>query len=222
MLYVYAITESPPPPSARGLHGTPLRAVGEGPPFAIVSEHPDLPIEAAEDDLWAHERVVEELMEGGALLPMRLGSTAADDEELLRILRERGAEFQAALERVRGAVELAVRARLRHAAGAGAPVGAASEGPGAGTAYLLERLEGERDAADAVARIHEPLAALARRSARRSRGAGGALNAAYLVDLDRVGAFRERVDELATELEEATIVCTGPWPPYTFSAAEAG
>jgi hypothetical protein len=40
------------------------------------------------------------------------------------------------------------------------------------------------------------------------------------VDRDRVDAFRERVDELAEELEDATITCTGPWPPYSFSAAE--
>src|SRR3954469_22527012 len=98
MLYVYAITQSPPPPSWRGLREAPLRAVGEAPPLAVVSEHADLPIEAAEEDMWAHERVVEELMAGDALLPMRLGSTVADDEELEAILRERRAEFQAALE----------------------------------------------------------------------------------------------------------------------------
>jgi hypothetical protein len=219
MLYVYAITDSLPPPSSRGLRGSSLRAVGEKSPFAIVSEHPDLPIEAAEEDMWAHERVVEELMEGDALLPMRLGSTVADEEELLAILRERSEEFRAALERVSGAVELAVRAQLQPPRTRPAPVAVAAEERGAGTAYLLERFEGERGAADAVARIHEPLAELARRSTRRARGSG-ALNAAYLVDRDRVDAFRERVDELAEELEDATITCTGPWPPYSFSAAE--
>jgi hypothetical protein len=75
--------------------------------------------------------------------------------------------------------------------------------------------------ADLSARIHEPLAELARRSA---KGAGGlartSFKAAYLVDRDRVGAFRARIEELESQNANVQIVCTGPWPPYSFSSME--
>ena len=92
---------------------------------------------------------------------------------------------------------------------------------GAGRAYLYELAERRRRTADIVARIHEPLTALARRSHRSADGLQpGAFKAAYLVDRDRVEAFRERVGELALEIDGARIVCTGPWPPYSFSSEQ--
>jgi hypothetical protein len=110
VLYLYAITESPEVPEDRGLRGSPLRAVTESALHAIVSEHEDLRIEASEDDLWAHENVVESLMKRGSVLPMRLGSSVPDEAAVRDLLTSREEEFRRALERVRGAVELGVRA----------------------------------------------------------------------------------------------------------------
>ena len=224
MLYLYAITESTEPPEGPGLRGAPLRAIGDDGLFAIASEHDDLRIEAIEEDLWAHEGVVERLMDRAAVLPMRLGSTLPDEEAVLSTLRERRPEFTEALERVAGAVELGVRAFAETAPDTEPEAAAAASGAGErpGTAYMMARLESERHGADAAARIHEPLAALARASTRRPASRRPAvLNASYLVDRDRVDAFRARVEELEDGLDEATIVCTGPWPPYSFSAPKA-
>src|SRR5919201_2421448 len=71
LLYVYAITDSRRAPAVAGLHGESLRAVGDRGPFAVVSEHESLPQGPSAEDLWAHERVVEELVDGSAVLPMR-------------------------------------------------------------------------------------------------------------------------------------------------------
>jgi hypothetical protein len=46
------------------------------------------------------------------------------------------------------------------------------------------------------------------------------LRAAYLVDRDAVGGFTARVDALQREHPELAVLCTGPWPPYSF--AEGG
>jgi hypothetical protein len=224
MLYVYAITDSRTEVPGPGLHGAPARAFGTQPPFAMASDHRDLPPHPDEADLWAHERIVEELMNRSTVLPMRFGSTVADETALLEILEERRAEFESVLGRVRGGVELSVRAQItateREPAHAMASPGGAE---GAGSAYLLRRREAQHRVEDATARIHEPLARLARASARNSGGLmPGAFKAAYLVDRERVEQFRVRVGELTDEIDGARIVCTGPWPPYSFSSEATG
>jgi hypothetical protein len=134
------------------------------------------------------------------------------------------------LRNARPVASPALRQRVR-AVAARAPEGAATEAStprrssasegGPGTAYMLDRLEAGRRGDEILARVHEPLAQLARRSTRRvAPGAGPQLTASYLVDGDRVEEFRARVDELDGELEGVAIVCTGPWPPYSFTAEE--
>jgi Gas vesicle synthesis protein GvpL/GvpF len=223
VLYVYAITDSAFPGTvATGLHGASLRALECGPVKALVSEHAVIP-EPGEDLLWVHERVVEELMEGATILPMRFGSTVDRPEALLAMLEQRRNEFMASLERVRGAVELSVRAQLPSVA---EPVDAESRltrhfGPG--TAYLLERARHRRRSEDAAELIHRPLVALARRSMQKA-GSGDprGFKAAYLVDDGTVEAFAERVENLNATLGDLKVSCTGPWPPYSFASEEPG
>ena len=215
VLYVYAVAGSFSGSLTAGLHGAPLRAIDGGPLEAIYSEHAVAP-EPDEKLLWAHEQVVEDLMESSTILPMRFGSMVESREGLAGLLRERQEEFMASLERVRGAVELSVRARLP---------AAASRDEGArpawrsqpGTAYLLERARRQRRSEDAAGRIHRPLAALARMSApKASVGGLGPFKVAYLVDEESVEAFGERVGELNSTLADTKVSCTGPWPPYSF------
>jgi hypothetical protein len=220
VIYVYAITDAAAPPPRRGLDDAELRTVGEDGLFAVVSEHAEAAVEGTEENLWTHEEVVEALLDAAAVLPLRFGSMVEDAEAVRALLDGRRREFEATLARVRGAVELGVRVALPDAEGAAVGAGARrAEGAGPGTAYMLSRLDRERRAADAVARIHGPLAGLARESVRADRSLDRfALTASYLVDIDRVDTFRALVDELADELDGATIVCTGPWPPYSFSS----
>jgi len=216
VLYVYAITDSRAEPRLEGLHGEPLRRIEGGELAALVSEHAVAP-EPDEELLWAHEQVVEDLMSQATVLPLRFGSTVERAEALSAMLAERREEFLQSLERVRGAVELSVRAELP------APsVETASVRPRSGTAYLQERAERERREREAVELVHRPLAALARssmppgspRDPRRFK-------AAYLVEESSVEAFGNRVGQLNADLEGVRVSCTGPWPPYSFVAGDA-
>src|SRR4051794_14908093 len=141
MLYVYAISESPLRPKITGLRGAPLRTIGAAGPFAIASEHEDLRLEAGEDDLWAHENVVEEAMKEDAVLPMRFGTSLPDEAAVIEALRTGEQQYRRVLERVCGAVELAVRAvlHLPHEETAGRPIQGAGPvaTPAAGTAHHL-------------------------------------------------------------------------------------
>jgi hypothetical protein len=43
---------------------------------------------------------------------------------------------------------------------------------------------------------------------------------AYLVDQERISEFVALVEQLDARLDDVELVCTGPWPPYSF--AEGG
>src|SRR5205085_8735164 len=96
-----------------------------------------------------------------------------------------------------------------------------ADASGRGTAYMRARLRRERRTNEAAARIHEPLASLARASTvRLGTQDRPLLRAAYLVDRDRVPDFMACLEGLDGR-GGAPIVCTGPWPPYSFSSAKA-
>ena len=196
MIELYAITDDPSPPDP------PLRAVRSDGLTALCAstERRELTAEV----LWRHEEVVESLMEERDLLPMRFGTLVEDDEAAARALDERREELKMSLDRVRGAVELAVRAAADPSS-EGTPAGPS------GTDYM--RAKAHRT--EAAALLHEPLAFLARESV--VQPGPELLRAAYLVDRDAVDSFVGLVRRLQATHEDLHILCTGPWPPYSFA-----
>jgi Gas vesicle synthesis protein GvpL/GvpF len=219
ILYVYAIAEKEAPEAVTGLHGSRLRSLRCGPLVAVVSEHRVLP-EPDETELWAHESVVEKLMRASPVLPMRFGTTVEGEDVLIALIEERREQFEVGLERVRGAVELSVRAQLPELTEpASASLPGDAEQPG--TTYLLGRARTVRHGEELAETIHQPLAKLARESTRRRHpGAPAAFRAAYLVEARSVGPFGEAVAALNDRLADVKVSCTGPWPPYSFVPGE--
>lgn len=216
VLYVYAVTDGFSDSTVTGLHGATLRAIQCGPVQAVVSEHAVAP-EPDEDLLWAHEQVVEELMEGSTILPMRFASIAEGPEALVAMLEKRREEFVASLERVRGAIELSVRAQLSGAAEPADPEPRPERATGPGTAYLFQRVRRHRRSEAVADLIHRPLVLLARRSVlKEGHGDPTEFKAAYLVDEAAVEPFGDRVGKLNDTLGDVSVTCTGPWPPYSF------
>jgi Gas vesicle synthesis protein GvpL/GvpF len=208
VIELYAITAHPGPPLPTTV---PLYVVPEG-DLAVICAPAD-ERELTPDTLWRHEEVVEALMEDRDLLPVRFGTRVADDAAAARTLNAQRVEFERALERVRGAVELSVR-------GVFVEPGARAAPDPSGTDYL--RLKRQAEAAQAaVARgVHEPLAALARAHALRSpRSPAEALRAAYLVERRDVRRFTRLVARLDDRHQELRLLCTGPWPPYSFAGS---
>jgi len=223
--YLYAITEGfGPAPGASGLRGAPLAGIEEGGLVMVTSPHVDLRAEADEEDLWSHEAVVESLFDTGegAILPMRFGTTLPGEAAVRAALRDRAPEWRAALDRVRGAIELGVRAQIDvDAAPEQSPSVRRTEAAGPGTAYMLDRLGQGRLAAEVARSIHAPLSELARESAHVIRNQPTTMmKAAYLVEEVVVPDFQREVERLEASLPDAAITCTGPWPPYSFSGSE--
>lgn len=192
MIELYAITDAggPPLPDVPPLEQVEARGLAA---VCAPAEEREVSAEA----LWRHEEVVEALMEGRDLLPVRYGTCLECTADAARVLEEHHERWRAALEEVRGAVELSLRV-----------MGDAAE-PESGVEYLRGRAE--------VRALQKPLEELARASTRRpARSVGELLRAAYLVDRDQVEAFVKRVSELQEENPSLGLLCTGPWPPYSF------
>lgn len=209
MIYVYAITDAIELHDApSGLHGEQVQAIDHEGIAGVFSRHDQLEVSSDPELLWAHERVVDHLMERGGALPLRFGSVVRDPEALRAILDEDGARFRLLLSRVRGCVELAVR------------VGLASSQPGAlsgGRDYMRERLAARQRGQDAAARVLAPLRPLARATAHRPVQAGNTtVSESYLVPRTAVEPFAAEVRALQTQNPGLSISCTGPWGPYSF------
>jgi hypothetical protein len=222
MMWVYAVCERPelPPPRRRGLAQAPLEGVAERRLLAVVTKHVHAPGEPALDALWAHEQVVERLMTERAVLPMRFGTKLPDAAALRAALAARYDALLAALDRVRGRVELGVRAmELAGEDGDGSGRAQVVTPATTGREYLLGKLADNTRAEQAVAALHEPLSELAVDARRRpAQGSGELLRAAYLVDRDMVPRFRGTVEHLQRRHPRVALLCTGPWPPYSFVA----
>jgi hypothetical protein len=219
VIWVYGICDRPdlPPPRRRGLAQAPLDGLREGAVLAVFTRHSGSVGEPAPDALWAHERVVERLMADRAVLPMRFGSTLPDEAALRGFLAGHQGSLLGALARIGDRVELGVRV-IREVAGAGFAAGAAGDGAApSGREWLLGKLRDGRRADGAAAVLHEPLAALATDArAQPPRGPEEVLRNAYLVERRMVPRFRAAVERLQVAHPDVAILCTGPWPAYSF------
>jgi hypothetical protein len=209
MLYLYAITD--PLRSAPGCHGiddAPLEMLEAAGLTAVYSAHAALEPTPSPDTLWRHERVIEQLMQMGAVLPARFGTTFSDRDALAAALQRRRHGLLDQLERLRGCVELAVRVWL--------PETDAPE-PRDGRSYVDAKLAAHRRQEDGAARTLARLSEHAVASSERRRAPEEkVLSASYLVRAEEVERFADRVEELQRREAELSLSCTGPWAPYSF------
>jgi hypothetical protein len=206
VIELYAIADADGPPLPEGAR---LEAVSVGALAALYG--PAEEAELSEETLWRREEVVEALMQDRDLLPVRYGTRVADTLTLAQAIGERREQLEAALDRVRGAVELSLRVVPSERP---EPVSVAPTG----AEYLRARVQAEEARAVARTLLHEPLAELARDTSMRTpREPSELLRAAYLVDRSVVGDFSSRVGELQEANGRFSLLCTGPWPPYSFA-----
>jgi Gas vesicle synthesis protein GvpL/GvpF len=199
VIWLYAVCEQPerPLPCVSGLDGATLEGIADGPLLAVASLHAGVPEARAADALWAHERVVEAVQSDRAVLPIRFGTRRPDAACVRAALAEGRDELLAGLDRVRGRVEVAVRAMRM------------PETADDGVGYLRRRRE--------AAVLYETLEAFAVEARRApERTADELLRAAYLLEPPALTEFVTAVERLQRAHPRAALVCTGPWPAYSF------
>ena len=163
-----------------------------------------------------HDVVVRAFFERHPVLPLRFGTTLADDAAALRLLADHNEEARTWFTQVEGHREWAVRARLPHP---GKPAELPAERLSAADSLAVRRdrlaaaARMRREGLAAADALHHALSQRATDSVRRPRmSAVPLLDAAYLVRADAEPAFRAEA-ECHRELE---VEVTGPWPPYSF------
>jgi gas vesicle protein GvpL/GvpF len=239
--YVYGVAEDDP--ALERLDGVQL--VRRGPLAAVAREVPldeygaeSLP-ERLNDREWlernalAHEDVLQEAAAVTAVVPLRFGTIYRSREHVEEMLGERSEELSADLERLRGHVELGVKAwvdltKLERTLGPKAEPAVAS----AGAAYLQQRRLEEERSRELTARCfelaeeaHGRLALVAveavsnrpQSSELTGRSEAMVLNGAYLVRHgdDRLPAEVKQLEDAHAPLGVEYEV-TGPWPPHNF------
>ena len=248
--HVYCLVAAPEAPGVTGapagLEGTgAVRLVAAGPKRWLVVSDAPLAAYSAEavnarlSDLdWVgerameHERVIEHFAARGTVVPMKLFTLFSSDARAVADVKARR-DLKHLLATLAGREEWGVRVsvdpvRLRTAAAARAK---APSGLSEGTSFLVQRQKEQRSVAAARAEARgraekvfaalEPLAADARRRAPADvEGATLLLDAAFLVERARAGAFTAGVRDEAERSagEGLRVVLTGPWPPYNFLA----
>ena len=216
---VYAIVPGRPVPSIR-VRDERLRVVRRGPVAAVVSESPRgrSPSPA---NLRRHDRVMRALAgRVTAILPVRFGTSMAEDE-LTFVLTARRAAFVRALAHVRNRVQMTVRVP-----GARSPVHDPSPAvyqahatAATGREYLLTRAR-QVAAARAVPGF-APIRESVRRWVRDERveRRGTVASVYHLIPRTSADAYRRAVGHASADAGLRVIV-TGPWPPYAFGVSD--
>lgn len=173
----------------------------------------------------AHDAVVTAAAGSVTAIPLRLGTTSADDDSVRALLADLAAPARREFDRLENRHEYGVQVF-------GSPRrrgGSAGEGE-TGLAFLQRRkAELQRDEtaqaaeaaeADAVVTALAADAVDCRRNPPRTGPPGAAemlVNAVFLVADAHAQVFRERVEQLAESLGAGRVVLTGPWAPYSFA-----
>jgi hypothetical protein len=238
--YVYGITtERDPPRLERGVAGSSVRTLSEDGLCAIVATVPDGLLEANRANLMAHSNVLQEVLQDGAVVPMRFGIVLSDDAAVRsELLAGRRDDLLSLLDAVQGKVELslsvyyiedAILGEIVATTPAIARLQASIRSlPDAAAYYQRIRL-GElvaeelarRRVADATALVSRfvPLAVAIQEA--RDLPERTVLRASFLVPREGVDRFRDAVDAAAHDLVGRMLFkLVGPLPPFSFVDVE--
>jgi hypothetical protein len=185
----------------------------------------------------AHERVLDDMLGLGPVVPLRICTIYESADRVREMLERERRPLAEALHRLSGTAEWGVKAYLG-AGGEAPPDTAAAAGSASGVDYLARKRD-QRDAAETARRavdatveqIHRRLsehavdAVLSPIQDQRLSGAVGEMlfNAAYLVPKARTDEFQSLVHDLTRRHAQdgLTLELTGPWPAYHFAGSAA-
>ncbi|MEU5996666.1 GvpL/GvpF family gas vesicle protein [Streptomyces sp. NPDC047197] len=208
----------------------PVRIVRRGRLAALVSDAPG-DLKPKERDLVAHQNVLSEAGTRGAVLPMRFGSLAPDDEAVLAVLAERADHYAERLRALESRVEYNVkvshneRAVLHQVLAENPELRAMVEVnqlAGGGSQEQKLRL-GEKVAATVRAReasdadhVWRALEPTTEAVCAGPRETGWLADLSFLVHRDAAVGFLSAVAELRADQPHLDLRVRGPLPPYSF------
>ncbi len=195
-----------------------------------------------EKNVRRHEMVVENIMENMTVLPFKFGTIFKTEDGVKKMLAERGADFKKTIAFLEGKGEWGVKIYCDFKKFAASAIKEDKEtkdldeeisASGKGKAYLLKKKQDEliksvvtqkvsgytRDSFERLKRTS--LEAKINKTLPKEvteKDEDMVLNAAFLIDKNRVKAFDDVLERLKTEYSDKGLVFegSGPWPPYNF------
>jgi hypothetical protein len=199
---------------------------------AVVSDAPIEVLDATRENVLAHERVNEAVMKYQTVIPMSFGTVFKTRDDIVELLRGAHDAFQDVLSKMENKVEFGLKvlwdrdAMIRHLEHDDEDIRRLKSeiATQKGSTYFARVQYGrlvdgalQSRSEQYVAEIFEALRNVCVASrANKPIGDKMIMNAAFLVERDREGAFDARVKRLGAAYETLTFRYTGPWPPYNF------
>jgi Gas vesicle synthesis protein GvpL/GvpF len=234
--YVYCIIKSAEPlrfgPLGIGVDPTEVHTVHYGDIAAVVSNTPMVVQDPTRDNVLAHQRVNETVMQQHTVIPMSFGTVFKTDDDIIELLRSAYDAFTDVLTKMQDKFEFGLKVLwdrdqiIREIEEEDEDIrrlkGEISSQKG--STYFARMQYGRLiDAAlqarseRYVAEIFQALrdVSVASRS-NKSIGDRMIMNAAFLVARDLELAFDGRVKDIGSRYDKLTFKYTGPWPPYNF------
>ena len=157
-----------------------------------------------QNDALQFHSTVESFFRQTAVIPFRFPTMLESLEELRQFLEEKSEPYRAALERLRAAVQMELRVKLRSEP---------DSGTASGTQYLQARLAGKRALESAAAAAQKAAGELC--LGWRQLEAGDGLRCYALIERERISEFLSRIESLAVA-DEVVMFAGGPWPATEF------
>jgi hypothetical protein len=234
--YVYCVIKSEQPlsfgplgigPEPSEVHTVHFREIA-----AIVSTTPMVVQDPTRDNVLAHQRVNETVMQQHTVIPMSFGTVFKTDDDIMELLRSAYDAFTDVLNKMQDKFEFGLKVLwdrdqiIREIEAEDDDIrrlkGEISSQKGStyfarmqygrmidaalqarSERYVAEIFEGLRDVSVA-SRSNKPI------------GDRMIMNAAFLVARDLEQAFDARVKDIGQRYDKLTFKYTGPWPPYNF------
>lgn len=212
MIHVYAFAERLIGlPALTALDGARLERLCVEDVDAVFSRRADATSrDVLQRDALIHGAVVDALRErSAAVLPVRFGEVVRDETALAELLRELLPVIRRTFDRVRGCVEIAVHVEDHLETAVGSPA--------TGTEYMRLRAAEESRRRASIDALHSVVSGLTR-DARVERDR---LSGSYLVPEDRLDDIQAAIDRFESDHSDLTVVCTGPWAPFSFGSEAA-
>jgi hypothetical protein len=167
-----------------------------------------------------HAAALESIHRRICVLPLRSGTVVRDKSEIHRLMQTRSHDLLERLDRLDGASEMALRITLQQVRRRLGDPPFADPLP---STYLQQRRVHyqQTDAAEErsqrmVERFVERLQGAYRDWRRLQPAPLHVVRLAFLVERDRIDAFRSRLEELGDARRKMHVAALGPWPPYSF------
>jgi hypothetical protein len=234
--YVYCIIKSEKPiafgPIGMGVDPAHVHTVHFRDIAAVVSSTPVVDRDPTRDNVLAHQRVNETVMQHHTVIPMSFGTVFKTDHDIKELLRSAYDAFSDVLSKMQGKVEFGLKVlwdreqiireiendeedirRLK-----------AEISSQKGSTYFARMQYGrlidgalQARSEQYVAEIFQALrdVSVASRS-NKAIGDRMIMNAAFLVGRDAEAEFDVRVREIGQRYDTLTFKYSGPWPPYNF------